>query len=63
VLILWGSQRVDPGRVGLLLMTECVVGTASAALFSGEPFGWREALGSVLILGAGTVEVVRRTAR
>ena len=63
VLILWGSQRVDPGRVGLLLMTECVVGTASAALFSGEPFGWREALGSVLIIGAGTVEVVRRTAR
>ena len=63
MLILWGSQRVNPGRVGLLLMTECVVGTASAALFSGEPFGLREGLGSALIVGAGTVEVLRRSAR
>lgn len=62
-LILWGSQRVNPGRVGILLMTECVVGTASAALFSGEPFGWREAVGTLLILGAGVVELVRRTTR
>jgi drug/metabolite transporter (DMT)-like permease len=63
LLILWGSQRLNPGRVGVLLMTECVVGTATAALFSGEPFGLREALGSVLIVGAGAVEVMRRTAR
>lgn len=63
MLILWGTQRVNPGRVGLLLMTECVVGTASAAVFSGEPFGLREGLGSILILAAGTVEVLRRSAR
>lgn len=63
VLILWGSQRLNPGRVGVLLMSECVVGTGSAALFSGEPFGPREAIGSVLIIGAGAVEVIRRSVR
>jgi len=55
-LIIWGAQRMDPGRVSLLLLLEIVAAAVSAALYAGEPFGWREFLGCVLILGAGAVE-------
>ncbi|MEZ5926623.1 MAG: DMT family transporter [Hyphomicrobiaceae bacterium] len=62
--LLWSTQVLDAGRVGILLMSEVVVGTVTAALFAGESFGWREAVGSLLIVGAGFVEVsgaARRT--
>lgn len=55
--LLWSTQVLDPGRVGILLMSEVVVGSVSAAVLSGEPFGWREALGATLIVAAGFVEV------
>lgn len=35
----WGSGLVDPGRLGILLQLEAIVGISSAALFAGEPFG------------------------
>lgn len=56
-LILWGATHLDPGRVGLLLMSEVVVGVASAAALTDEPFGLREILGTGLILSAALVEV------
>jgi drug/metabolite transporter (DMT)-like permease len=56
--IYWGSKHVDPGRLGILLQIEAVVGIASAALFAGEPFGLRQALGATLVVGAGIVEVI-----
>ena len=56
--IYWGSQHVDPGRLGILLQLEAIVGITSAALFAGEPFGWREALGAVLVVSAGLTEVL-----
>ena len=61
--IYWGSGQVDPGRLGILLQIEAVVGITSAALFAGEPFGVRQAVGGVLVVGAGLVEVFgnRRT--
>jgi len=57
-LTLWPATLLSPGRVGILLMSEVVVGVASAAAFSGEPFGPREALGTALIVGAGAIEVL-----
>lgn len=54
----WGSRYVDPGRLGILLQIEAVVGVSSAALFAGEPFGPREAIGAVLVISAGLIEVV-----
>ncbi|MDH3667094.1 MAG: DMT family transporter [Paracoccaceae bacterium] len=57
-LTLWPTTLLSPGRVGILLMSEVVVGVASAATLSGEPFGAREALGAALIIGAGLVEVL-----
>lgn len=62
--IYWGSRHVDPGRLGILLQIEAVVGIGSAALFAGEPFGVRQAIGAVLVISAGLVEVIgnRRSA-
>lgn len=57
-LTVWPATRLSPGRVGLLLMSEVVVGVISAAFWAGEPFGWRQAVGSLLILSAGAVEVL-----
>ena len=54
----WGSRYVDPGRLGILLQLEAVVGIGSAAMFAGEVFGWREALGAFLVISAGLVEVL-----
>jgi drug/metabolite transporter (DMT)-like permease len=56
--VYWGSRHVDPGRLGILLQLEAVVGIGSAALFAGEPFGMRQALGALLVISAGLVEVM-----
>ena len=55
--IYYGSQFVDPGRLGILLQLEAIVGISSAALFAGEPFGWREGIGAILVVSAGVTEV------
>ncbi len=55
-LVLWGAGRLGPARVSILLLLELVVAAVSAALWAGEPFGWREAAGCVLILTAGALE-------
>ena len=58
ILTGWPASVLTPGRGGILLMSDVVVGVFSAALFAGEPFGWREGLGTVLIVGAAFVEVL-----
>ena len=59
-LILWAAQRLDPGRIGILLTTEVMVGAISAALLSGEAFGAPELIGTAFIISAGLVEVLGR---
>ena len=58
-LTIWPATKLTPARVGLLLMSEVVVGLISAAVFSGEPFGMREVLGAALIVSAAFLEVMR----
>lgn len=53
---MWGASHLNPGIVGLLFMTEISVGTATAAIWAGEPFGLREIVGIVLITSAGLAE-------
>lgn len=60
VVVLWAAQRVEPARVGILLLAEVLTGTASAALFSDEPFGAAQAVGATLIVAAGVAEVSAR---
>jgi len=59
-LVLWAAQRIDSARVGILLMTEVLFGTLSAAFLSGQPFTLAEGIGTALIVGAGLIEVLRR---
>jgi drug/metabolite transporter (DMT)-like permease len=56
--IYWGSRNVDPGRLGILLQVEAVMGIASAALLAGEQFGAPQAIGATLVICAGLVEVI-----
>ena len=53
---LWGPKFLSPGVVGMLFMTEIVVGAISVALLAGEPFGIREVTGVILIAGASMLE-------
>ncbi|MEX2648489.1 MAG: DMT family transporter [Alphaproteobacteria bacterium] len=56
--LIWGAARLDAGRFAILILSDVVVGVGSAALLADEPFGWREAIGWLLIVGAGLMEVV-----
>ncbi len=63
LVLLWAASRLSPGRVGLLLMGEVVVGVISAALLIDEPFGGRELIGTILIVSAGMIEVMQQLPR
>ncbi len=58
-LTIWPATLLSPGRVGMLLMVEVIVGVASAALLTDETFGLREFSGALLVISAGIVEVLR----
>lgn len=57
VVELWGASRLDPGRSAVLLLLEVAVAGITATLLAGEGFGWGEAIGAVLIIAAGLVEL------
>ncbi len=63
--LMWATRRLEPARLGILLMTEVLVGAVSAAILAGEHLGPVEMVGGVLILCAGVLEVwpVRRMGR
>ena len=56
-LWLWSAKYLPPARVSLIFSLEAVVGIASAALLIDEPFGWREMLGSLLVIGSTVIDV------
>lgn len=55
--LMWAVMRLDPARVGILLMAEVLIGTAGAALIAGEVLTAVEVLGGGLVLLAGVLEV------
>lgn len=55
---MWATQALEPARVGILLMSEVVVGAISAAVLAEEPFGPLMAAGAVLVIVAGVLETV-----
>jgi drug/metabolite transporter (DMT)-like permease len=61
---MWATVRLEPARVGILLMTEVLVGAASAALLAHEHLARLEVIGGALVLCAGVLEVwpARRSA-
>ena len=56
--LMWGASVISPGLIGILFMTEVSVGAVTAAIWAGEPFGLREALGVVVITTAGALEPI-----
>lgn len=58
-LSVWPATVLSPARVGVLFMFEAIAGVISAALLTDEPFGMTEVVGTLLILGAGVVELLR----
>jgi len=56
--LMWAATRLEPARVGILLMSEVLIGAASAALIAGEWLSWPELAGGALVLVAGILEVL-----
>jgi len=57
VSLMWATVRLEPARVGILLMTEVLVGAISAAILANEYLDRLEILGGALVLCAGILEV------
>jgi drug/metabolite transporter (DMT)-like permease len=57
-IMVWGAQRLDPGRLSLLLMLEVVAASVTSALLAGEPYGIEKLIGTTMILTAGAVEAL-----
>jgi drug/metabolite transporter (DMT)-like permease len=55
--LMWATVRLDPARVGILLMTEVVFGAVTAAIFAGESLSTSEMIGGALVILSGLLEV------
>ena len=55
--LLWAAARLEPARVGLLLMSEVLIGAVTASVFAGERLTGAEMAGGALVLMAGLMEV------
>lgn len=55
--LMWATVRLEPARVGILLMSEVIVGAGSAALLAGEHLHPLEIAGGALVILAGALEV------
>lgn len=55
--LMWAAVRLDPARLGILLMTEVVFGAATAAMFAGEGLSTSELIGGGLVMLSGLLEV------
>lgn len=55
--LMWATVRLDPARVGILLMTEVVFGAVTAAAFAGESLSINEMVGGALVILCGILEV------
>lgn len=56
--VIWCAQRLSPGRVGILMMSEVLVAALSASFIAGEVLSVQEWAGAALIVGAGLLEVL-----
>lgn len=55
--LMWAAARLDPSRVGILLMAEVLIGAATAAIWAGETLSRAELIGGALVLMAGVLEL------
>ncbi|MDR7123997.1 DMT family transporter [Pseudotabrizicola sp. 4114] len=55
--LMWAAVRLDPARVGILLMPEVVFAAVTAAMFAGETLAISELIGGALVVLSGVLEV------
>lgn len=55
--LMWSTARLDPARVGILLMAEVLIGAGSAVVLAGEHLSALEVGGGLLVVLAGFLEV------
>lgn len=55
--LMWAAVRLDPARVGILLMPEVIFGALSAAVFAGEHLTPGEMIGGALVILCGILEI------
>ena len=55
--LMWAAIRLDPARVGILLMPEVIFGALTAAIFAGETLSASEVIGGGLVILCGVLEV------
>jgi drug/metabolite transporter (DMT)-like permease len=55
--LMWATLRLDPARVGILLMPEVIFGAGTAAIFAGETLSPSEMIGGGLVILCGLLEV------
>lgn len=55
--LMWAAVRLDPARVGILLMPEVVFGAVTAAILAGENLAITEIIGGTLVVLSGFLEV------
>ena len=58
IVILWAPTQLGAGLCSILFLSEILVGVISSSILTDEPFGWREVLGSSMIIVGGILAVV-----
>ena len=58
IVILWAPTQIGAGICSILFLSEILVGVSSSSILTDEPFGWRQILGSFLIITRGILAVV-----
>ncbi|GHB31932.1 DMT family transporter [Salinicola rhizosphaerae] len=57
-IVVWAAGHLAPARLGILMMSEVLVGVFSAALFAGEPLAMIQIIGAALVITAAVMEVI-----
>ena len=58
IVIFWSPSKLGAGLCSILFLSEIVVGVTSSSILTDEPFGWREIIGSLMIVLGGILAVV-----
>jgi len=57
-ILVWAARYLSPARLGILMMSEVLVGVFSAALLANEPLSWLQGVGAALVIAAAVLEVL-----
>lgn len=58
IVIFWSPSKLGAGLCSILFLSEILVGVTSSSILTDEPFGWREIIGSSMIVLGGILAVI-----